>query len=300
MIKLIFFLNKLGIKPVCILYDSKRDKDLLKLYRVSGIYMWYNNVNDKYYIGSATNLWDRLRRYYLDYDLKKDRLINKALSKYGHENFSIIILSILNNASNSELLAAEQYYLDILNPHYNIAKFAGNTKDVKHTEESKLKISLANKGRIMSEAFIEGRRLATLGNTNSLGFKYSKEDTLKWSLNRRKKVYVYNSNDSFLFYLDSYYLAADHFNVNRGIITKYVKSGQLFKDEYILRSIKLLSIDIYDLNYNLVYSFNSYEEAGKYFNVGKTSILNYSKSGKCFKGKFFIKSNFFIPHTDSK
>ena len=43
----------------------------------------------------------------------------------------------------------------------------------------------------------------------------------------------------------------------------------------------------------LLYSFESYEKASLYFNVGKTSILNYSKSGKCFKGKYYIKSNFF-------
>ena len=58
-------------------------------------------------------------------------IIYKALLTHGFENFT---LEILEYCGPSELLKREQYYLDILNPEYNILKTAGSRLGAKHTK----------------------------------------------------------------------------------------------------------------------------------------------------------------------
>jgi len=69
--------------------------------------------------------------------------IARALLKYGYSNFS---LEILEYCSPSKCLEREQYYLEILKPEYNLLKTAGSGLGRKHTEETKDKMSDANKG----------------------------------------------------------------------------------------------------------------------------------------------------------
>ena len=53
---------------------------------------------------------------------------------------------ILEYCDKSVLLEREQYYLDSLNPPYNILKLAGSSSGFKLSEETKKKISKALKG----------------------------------------------------------------------------------------------------------------------------------------------------------
>lgn len=73
--------------------------------------------------------------------------ICKALLKHGYSNFS---LSILEYCDYKNCLVREQYYIDILQPEYNILKKAGSSVGYLHSEQAKAKISKANKGRIRS------------------------------------------------------------------------------------------------------------------------------------------------------
>jgi group I intron endonuclease len=88
------------------------------------------------YIGSSINLRVRLYTYYSIGSLtnKKDRLINRALLKYGFENFRF---EILEYCTKDVILEREQYYLDLFKPIYNIVSQAGNTLGYKHSEETK-------------------------------------------------------------------------------------------------------------------------------------------------------------------
>ena len=52
--------------------------------------------------------------------------ICRALLKYGYSNFS---LSIIEYCDANNCLAREQYYIDLLEPEYNILKHAGSSKD---------------------------------------------------------------------------------------------------------------------------------------------------------------------------
>jgi group I intron endonuclease len=106
------------------------------------IYKIENSLNNDFYIGSTTNL---KKRYYTHlYDIRKNKntcvKLIRAVNKYEEHNF---IFYIIEKCDISNLLNREQYYLDKLNPKYNIAKIAGSNLGIKRTEETKLKKSIS-------------------------------------------------------------------------------------------------------------------------------------------------------------
>lgn len=106
----------------------------------TGIYRWINKLNNNTYVGSGLNLSKRVSEYYNQSELKRNsRPIHAALLKYGYENF---ILEILEYCRADELIKREQYYLDLLNPEYNILKYAYSLLGYKHTPENIAKFKL--------------------------------------------------------------------------------------------------------------------------------------------------------------
>lgn len=60
-------------------------------------------------------------------------IIYRSLLKNGYSNFS---LEILEYCSPENTTLREQYYMDLLNPEYNILKTAGSFLGFKHSEET--------------------------------------------------------------------------------------------------------------------------------------------------------------------
>jgi group I intron endonuclease len=134
------------VKAVKIYKNADLDKPLVikENKGKSGIYRWTNLVNGKSYIGSSVNLGLRFTNYYTYSFLSgTDMVIYKALLKYGYSNFS---LEILEYCDVSEVISREQYYLDLLNPDYNVLKTAGSSLGYKHSEETRAKL----KARVFS------------------------------------------------------------------------------------------------------------------------------------------------------
>lgn len=106
-----------------------------------GVYRWINNITCESYIGSSNNIGKRLGKYYsIGYLNNKLSLHNsriyEALLKYGYSNFD---LEILEYCIKDSLINKEQYYMDMLNPEYNICKTAGSTLGFKHSLNTLLK-----------------------------------------------------------------------------------------------------------------------------------------------------------------
>jgi hypothetical protein len=100
-------------KPEYLALDSFKNK--------AGIYMFINKVNKKFYIGKSNDLLTRIKFYTknaLDANFSNSKIF-KALSKYGFNNFAY---SILEYCPVEELRNREQYYIDILQPQYNIRR----------------------------------------------------------------------------------------------------------------------------------------------------------------------------------
>lgn len=93
----------------------------------SGIYRWTNKTTGKSYIGSAVNLANRLNYYFSPKSLTNSLLVKRSyiyssILEYGYSEF---LLEILEYCEIEVLLLREQYYLDTLNPEYNIRKKVG-------------------------------------------------------------------------------------------------------------------------------------------------------------------------------
>lgn len=124
----------IGLKLCLYAVDKKLSPDS------SGVYLVFNIVNYKYYIGSTRNFKDRFL-IHLD-ELKYRKHCNYKLqtdwNKFGDKAFIFIPLEITNYLN---LLIREQFWMDKTNPPYNIKKIASrssfdNRKSVISKEES--------------------------------------------------------------------------------------------------------------------------------------------------------------------
>ena len=125
----------------------------------------------KSYVGSAKNLSIRFKQYF-NYnhltDPKRNMAINKAILKYGYGKFK---LEILEYCDPQELLKIEQFYMEKLNPEYNILKYGGSSLGYIFCEAS------ASRGK-MSKSHIPSVRRETgkqAGEKNPIFFKKSEK-----------------------------------------------------------------------------------------------------------------------------
>lgn len=116
----------------------------------SGIYSIFNTQANKQYVGSAVNINKRWNGHRAALRLGKhhSNYLQKAWNKSGSENFKFQILA---ECPKEYLLKMEQWFIDNLNPEYNISMTAGSPLGYKHTELAKRKISLHLTGRKNSD-----------------------------------------------------------------------------------------------------------------------------------------------------
>jgi group I intron endonuclease len=230
----------------------------------SGIYKWTNKLTNDIYIGQSVDLAKRFIRYFnISYLKNRETLvISRALIKYGYSNFSLEILEYCDIAYLTE---REQYYLDKLNPKYNILKIAGSSLGHKLTEETKAKISKSLKGIYVKEKSAlfgrthseETKALMALkksdinnplfGKTHTketkelmrlkaLGRKHSEETLLKMSASRGYLVNIYEKCDSEGFQLIGSFVsirrAAKFLEISSNSVRLYMNSGEIFKNRY--------------------------------------------------------------------
>ena len=124
-------------------------------------------------MGSSVDLARRFSMYFSEKVLikeldKMNSQIYRALLKYGYSKFS---LEILEYCEAEEVVNREQYYIDLLDPEYNICPIAGSSLGRKVSDETRAKLVRAHVGRDYS-GLIE--HLAKLKEAN-LGRKHSAE-----------------------------------------------------------------------------------------------------------------------------
>lgn len=86
----------------------------------AGVYMLKNNITKKFYIGKSVNLKKRFNNYLIPKRLHENpSRINRALLKFGYNNFSLTILEFCDDDKFS-LLQKEKFYITVFNPQLNI------------------------------------------------------------------------------------------------------------------------------------------------------------------------------------
>lgn len=203
-------------------FDMKKDI-LNENKEKSGIYMLTNKIAKKIYIGQSKDLSKRLKNYLnLSYLKSKASLtISRALLIYGYSNFS---LTILEYCEISELLTREQFYLDKLKPQYNILKIAENSKNSKHSEYTKARISKSLKGIYEKE------------NLMKQGRKHFEDTKLKKNAISGNPINIYEKYSSkgfkFIGSFVSARRAGKFLGISGNTVIKYKNSGEIFKDRY--------------------------------------------------------------------
>lgn len=122
----------------------------------SGIYAIVNLLNNKKYVGHASDMRRRYRQHYNDLVKQKhaNNILQRAFNKYGERHFSFWILEKCENVKDT-LLMIEQKYIDECGD-YNIATLAtgGCGKHAKGhyiSKEQRKIIAEANRKRIWSK-----------------------------------------------------------------------------------------------------------------------------------------------------
>jgi group I intron endonuclease len=95
------------------------DRITKELWKKSGIYCIVNTNNQKKYVGSSKNIYQRLQKHraYLRKNMHENRKLQNSWNKHGEDNFQYFILEF---CFEEQLLEREQFYIDMLKPWYNI------------------------------------------------------------------------------------------------------------------------------------------------------------------------------------
>nr|QID41829.1 GIY-YIG endonuclease [Fusarium pseudograminearum] len=235
---LFIYLYFANFKVVYINPSIEKAKILKENKGKSGIYLWTNQINGKRYVGSALDLSKRLRNYFnTSYliDGKDIMIIYKALLAHGFENFT---LEILEYCEPSVLIEREQYYIDLLNPEYNILKIAGSRLGAKHTLEAiaKIKAGALNRSK---EAL--AKNLEHLNKLNSSQEHKEHLIRLNTSIEHIAKtanpVIVLNILNGESLEFRSITQAAKFLEVHPEIIRRHIVKEKLYLNKYLITKV---------------------------------------------------------------
>jgi len=111
---------------------------------VSGIYAIINLLNNKVYIGSATDVrlrWNCHKRY-LKLNKHPNSYLQNAWNKYGEDAFEFILIAFIEKPTKQKLEKLEQYWMDRFDSinkkyGYNIRKEASSNFGLKRSNKTK-------------------------------------------------------------------------------------------------------------------------------------------------------------------
>jgi group I intron endonuclease len=227
--------SKSNINPVKF-YDNAEElksQILLENKNKSGIYKWENKISGDFYIGSAVDLNKRMSEYYrksyITHPSRGKSIICYALVKYDYNNFS---LSILEYCDKDKVITREQYYLDLLNPSYNILKYAYSSDGYKYTLEAIQKISLAKKGKFTKENhYFYGK-----SHTEEIKTLMSQTALKIVKPNNAKPVFLKDSNNNIIGDFKSMSELSIYLKADKATLAKYRYSNKLFRSLYYIIS----------------------------------------------------------------
>lgn len=134
----------------------------------SGVYILCNKINGKFYIGSSTNLRKRRTSHFhqLRTGTHKNKHLQSSYNLYGQDVFEF---SEIEYCDKDALIGREQYYMDVLQPPYNIRKYAESNRGLERpptTDETRAKMRASQVGRKQPKETIEKRTAKMRGGLN--------------------------------------------------------------------------------------------------------------------------------------
>lgn len=226
-----------------------------------GIYIITNVYNGKRYIGSTKDLYERLKHHKWDLNQNShpNNHLQNAWNKYAENKFEY---GILEFCSEENRLQREEYYINCLNPEYNLNGIDSNSV-LKHSEKTKEKISDSIK-----ECYISGK-------LDSIPcYIYSIKD---WSL--IKECISVNE-------------ASEYLGMKSSVRSNIIEH-RLFKNKFIVRLNKFESkLDLINevSKYILTYQSKNSSSAKKYLIGEKDGIRTYFRTTSDVVKKYGVSS----------
>ena len=250
----------------------------------SGIYKITNLINKKYYIGSSLDIKRRWKEHRCNLIKNKHNNIHlqKSWNKYGENSFLFEIIELVNDLK--DLTIREQYYLDkanVLNSKilYNICTIAYSTFGVRHTEETKNKMSTSHKGITHNRDAI--LKMVQIKNKHSNITKSKLSEINKGKIAKNKQpIYQIGLDDNIIKQWDSITDAAKTLNLSKSLICSVCQGKRKrtggFKWQYV-NQIKQTPININEIKNKYSTGLYSTRELGKMYNISKSKIWNIIK-----------------------
>jgi group I intron endonuclease len=203
--------------------------------------------------------------------LRSNILLQRSIIKHGIQSFSFVVLEF---CAIDQLIEREQYYINALSPEFNILKIAGSSLGFTHSEETKSKmsgeshpqfgkersdedkskISQGKKGYVTPEevknqisnklkGINSGANNPFYGKTHSEETLQAMSDSLSGSnhymfgqvAHNAQSCYLYSVDNTLIQSFDSKTDLAAYLKVSRGTVRKFIKSGEVFNKQYLLR-----------------------------------------------------------------
>jgi group I intron endonuclease len=153
----------------------------------TGVYQILNKVNGYLYIGSSALSFNKRfasHRHALSKNKHYNRKLQNSYNKYGKDAFEF---SILQYCPPELCIKKEQWFIDVAKTYFNISPIAGNVLGIKHTEAQKEANRQRGLGRKLSEETRRKISLANKGKNGRIGLKLSDEHKAKMSEARKGK-----------------------------------------------------------------------------------------------------------------
>jgi group I intron endonuclease len=172
-------------------------------------------------------------------------IIYSAILKHGYANFS---LDILEYCEVDALIKREQYYIDLLKPEYNILKVANSKLGSKHSEKTKVKMSINNTGinhpfygkRHTYEARVNiGLSLKTIIRTNCTPKSIKTETRLKLSLRSHGvSVKIFDSSKKLVKEFPTITSTAVYFGISNRTVSRYLNKNYSYNGYTFISKFK--------------------------------------------------------------
>lgn len=184
-----------------------------------GIYK-ITSPSKKVYIGQSTNIEFRFNSYKNLKRCNKQTKLFASFQKYGTQNH---VFEIIEECNESELNMKERYWQDFYNVNskkgLNCRLTTTETKSGGLSEETKIKIGIGNKGKVMSE------KAKLRISQSKKGKKIPKESLLLFSECKKKKVKCVEDNLIF----DSVGAALKYYKISSSILIDNLKRNKTIK-----------------------------------------------------------------------
>jgi group I intron endonuclease len=217
------------------------DRVTQELWKKSGIYCIVNTDNQKKYVGSSKNIYQRLQKHraYLRKNMHENCKLQNSWNKHGEDKFQYYVLEF---CPEKKLIEREQFFIDTIKPWYNITL---EVQRLKMSDESRIKMSKSRKegfekGTVVlyqekpiHQYSLEGQYIQSFksikeasertGVTRSsinrfLEGKYMKGGNFLWSLTKEESLPAYNKAPKDNSYMFKPILVTD---LQTGITTEY-------------------------------------------------------------------------------